>query len=391
MKHELLSEEILRYAQHIKLAEMGLSGQKKLKSARVLIVGLGGLGSPILLYLAAAGVGTLGIIDHDTVELSNLQRQILYRMQHLGQPKTMSAHDQILALNPMIKVQSYTEKLTAHNADALISQYDIIADGSDNFLTHYLIHDTCFKYNKPYVYASADQFQGYTSVFHANQENSCLRCVFPQYPAQKIANCGVNGVLGVLPGFLGIIQATEIIKYLLNRGDSLINRLLVVDLLKMSFKTVQLKKDLNCVCVYQKPMPQEILKEVNRNDNPLDKYALSVRQFIQLLQKPNVSLVDVRSEAEHKHRNIGGQLIPFDELAQRLNELNRQHLIILYCLSGKRSQAAVEILIAAGFTSVSYLRAGAEEFFRECSAANTVFSNNIATVIGPTPPGTGVI
>ncbi|MGC1855034.1 MAG: HesA/MoeB/ThiF family protein [Candidatus Aquirickettsiella sp.] len=364
MQNELLSEEILRYSQHIKLSEIGLSGQKKFKSARVLIVGLGGLGSPIVLYLAAAGIGTLGIVDPDTVELTNLQRQILYRMQYIGKSKTTSAEEQILALNPAINVHSYAEKLTVHNADTLISQYDIIADGSDNFATHYLIHDTCFKYNKPYVHASAGQFQGYSSVFHADHQNPCLRCLFPLPPAQTIPNCATEGVLSVLPGLLGIIQATEIIKCLLNRGDALIKRLLVVDLLKMTFKTIQLRKNPNCkLCVKHELTQESLLINSNRHDNALESYALSAQQFIQLLQKPNVSLVDVRSEAEHKSRNIGGQLIPLEELPQRLNELNRQHIIILYCLSGKRSQSAVEMLIAAGFHAVNYLYAGAGEFF----------------------------
>ncbi len=364
MKHELSPEEILRYAQHIKLPEIGLSGQKKLKSARVLIIGLGGLASPLVLYLAAAGIGNLGILDDDRVELTNLQRQILYRMQHLGLSKVMSAQEQIFALNPTIKIQSFTEKLTAYNADALISQYDIIADGSDNFSTHYLIHDTCFKYNKPYVYASAEQFQGYSSVFQANHQDSCLRCLFPQHPTQTIANCETMGVLGVLPGLLGIIQATEIIKYLLNRGDSLINRLLVIDLLKMNFKTIQLKKNPNCeLCAYQRCMSKTIARNMNSNDNHLEKYALSVQQFIQLLQMSNALLVDVRSEEEHKLRNIGGQLIPLDELLQRLNELKRDNNIIFYCHSGKRSLAAVKLVLAAGFTSVKYLKNGAVEFF----------------------------
>lgn len=208
MSYEFLPEEILRYTQHIKLTEIGLPGQKKLKSARILIVGLGGLGSPMALYLAAAGIGTLGLIDHDKVELTNLQRQIIYRMYDLSQSKVMSAREQILSLNPTIKIQSYSEKFTQHNAEALVGEYDMIADGSDNFSTHYLIHDTCLKYQKPYVYASADRFQGYCSVFHANEENPCLHCLFPQNSCQLTASCQMDGVLGVLPGLFFYISFT---------------------------------------------------------------------------------------------------------------------------------------------------------------------------------------
>lgn len=360
----LSADEIMRYAQQIKLPEIGLDGQKKLKEARVLCIGLGGLGSPLLLYLAAAGVGKLGIVDHDTVDLTNLHRQILYRSQDLGQAKAISAREQLLALNPSIEVNSFTERLTHYNADEFISQYDIIADGSDNFATRYLIHDTCFKLNKPYVYASAGQFQGYCSVFHANQENPCLRCLFPSATSHTNDNCATDGVIGVLPGLLGILQAVEIIKWIANRGTGLVKRLLKVDLLAMSFKEIQLRKNPDCqLCVYGEFVHEPIPAIVCAKELSLNNYAISIQQLIHLLQKSNTCLVDVRSAAEHKEKNIGGQLIPLEELPHRLNELMRTHTIILYCLSGKRSLAAVKILLAAGFTSVKYLNKGAAEFF----------------------------
>ncbi len=363
--HAYLSvDEIKRYAQQIKLSEIGLHGQKKLKHARVLCIGLGGLGSPLLLYLAAAGVGKLGIVDHDNVELTNLHRQILYREQHLGQAKSTSAREQLLALNLSIEVNSYTEKLTPDNADRFVSQYDIIADGSDNFATRYLIHDTCFKFNKPYVYASAGQFQGYCAIFHANQENPCLHCLFPYATSPTSVNCATDGVIGVLPGLLGILQATEIIKWILKIGTGLVKRLLMVDLLAMSFKDIHLSKNLDCqLCVYREFAHEPISTIVCPEDISLKNYALSAKQLIHLLQKSNISLVDVRSEAEHKDKNIGGKLIPLIELAYRLNELDFNHTIILYCLSGKRSLQALKILLAAGFTSVKYLSKGAVEFF----------------------------
>lgn len=360
----LSADEIMRYTQQIKLPEIGLDGQKKLKDARVLCIGLGGLGSPLLLYLAAAGVGQLGIVDYDRVDLTNLHRQVLYRSQDLGQAKAISAKKQLLALNPCIEVNSYTKKLTHDNADELISQYDIIADGSDNFATRYLIHDTCFKFSKPYVYASAGQFQGYCSVFHANQENPCLRCLFPNTPFDSKLNCVTDGVIGVLPGLLGILQATEIIKWILKLESSLVKCLLMVDLLRMTFKEIHLRKNPDCqLCVYGEFVNEPISASVCAEELSLNNYALSIQELIHLLQKNNTCLVDVRSAAEHKEKNIGGQLIPLEELPRRLNELTRTHTIILYCLSGKRSLAAIKILLAAGFTSVKYLKKGAAEFF----------------------------
>lgn len=364
MSNFLSADEIIRYAQQIKLSEIGLEGQKKLKQARVLCIGLGGLGSPLLLYLAAAGVGKLGIIDHDQVELTNLHRQILYRTQDLNQSKAILAKQHLLALNPDIEVQAYPQKLTQNNVEALINQYDIIADGSDNFMTRYLIHDSCFKFNKPYVYASAGQFQGYCALFHANSESPCLHCLFPKTTSDINVNCATDGVLGVLPGLLGILQATEIIKWIVKLGTGLAKRLLTVNLLTMSFKEIHLRKNPDCqLCVYREFVHEPIPDIVSAETISLKDYAISAQQLIHLLQKNNTSLVDVRSAAEHTDKNIGGQLIPLIELPDRLNELNLKHTIILYCHSGNRSLAAVKLLLAAGFTSVKYLQNGAVEFF----------------------------
>lgn len=360
----LSADEMLRYAQQIKLSEIGLEGQKKLKQARVLCIGLGGLGSPLLLYLAAAGVGKLGLIDHDQLELTNLHRQILYRTQDVNQSKAILAKQHLLTLNPDIEVQAYPERLTKNNVEELISQYDIIADGSDNFATRYLIHDSCFKFNKPYVYASAGQFQGYCAIFHANNNNPCLHCLFPNIPSPINVNCATAGVIGVLPGLLGILQATEIIKWIVKIGSSLVKRLVTVDLLTMNFKEIHLAKNPDCqLCVkgefVEETMPEVIVSETSR----LNNYALSAQQLIHLLQKHNTTLIDVRSVAEHNDKNIGGQSIPLQQLSQRLHELNPTNSIICYCHSGKRSEMAVEILINAGFTSVNYLNANLDVFF----------------------------
>lgn len=242
------SDELIRYSRQISLKTIGLSGQEKLKNAKVLCIGLGGLGSPLLLYLAAAGVGRLGLVDGDRVELSNLQRQVLYRLSQVSLSKTASASERILDLNPAIQVHTYNERLTEANAAEFISQYDIVADCSDNFQTNYLIHDVCFMQRKPYVYASVSQFQGYCSFFSGN-EGPCLRCVFPAtFDSKFIPTCDAGGIVGVVPGLLGTIQATEIIKWIVGEGQVLEKRLLMIDLLKMTFKEIQLFQAPDCLC-----------------------------------------------------------------------------------------------------------------------------------------------
>lgn len=349
------AEDLLRYSQQIKLPGIGISGQKKLKEARVLCVGLGGLGSPLLLYLAAAGVGTIGIIDDDVVEISNLHRQIVYRSSQLGEQKAHAAKEQLLALNPTIQVDVYAERLTNKNAAKLISQYDIIADGSDNFDSHFLIHDYCFQLNKTYVYASASQFAGYCAIFDS-QQGPCLRCLFPEISSSDCQNCSDGGVLGVLPGLLGVIQATEIIKWILKLGDSLEKQLLIVDLLTMSFKKIKLSQNPDCKLCIHHQLPAMFSAEHRVLD--LKKYAIAPMQLETYLQAENITLVDVRSAQEHAEYNIGGKLIPLAELTQRLHELETNHTIILYCYSGKRSIEALNVLLDAGFASVKYLLHG---------------------------------
>lgn len=358
------ADELIRYSRHIKLHEIGLSGQAKLKNARVLCIGLGGLGSPLLLYLTAAGIGTLGLVDDDIVEPGNLQRQILYQVQQVTYKKTVAASAQLLALNPAITVNTYAEKLTEHNAAHLISQYDIIVDGSDNFYTRYLINDVCFELHKPYVYASASEFQGYCSIFYGT--GPCLRCLFPIPPIEgAISDCAAGGVLNVLPGILGIMQATEIIKWILRIGNSLEKRLLIIDLLKMTFREIHIAKDPDCkLCNHG--------QSINKfTPDPHDKqhiYAVTAELLLELLQKNNdITLIDVRSETEHAMQNIGGKIIPLTDLPHRLQELDLNHNIVLYCRSGKRSLLALEILLEAGFTSVKYLLNGIDAIYAQNS------------------------
>jgi adenylyltransferase/sulfurtransferase len=242
-------EEILRYSRQIKLQEIGLEGQKKLKDARVFCVGAGGLGSPLLLYLTAAGVGTIGIAENDNIDETNLHRQVLFQTSSVGKPKVFEAKERLQNLNPLIQIYSYDLKFTLNNCEKLISSYDLIADCSDNFETRYLIHDTCLKLNKPYFYASAQGFSGHCSLFFG-KENPCLRCLFPSYPKRNIyTDCDSLGVLGPTPGILGLIQATEIMKWTVSVGRSLHNFLLTIDLLNMNFKKIQLCRNPECIHV----------------------------------------------------------------------------------------------------------------------------------------------
>ncbi|KTC78361.1 molybdopterin-synthase adenylyltransferase MoeB [Legionella brunensis] len=361
--HSLSADELVRYSQQIKLPDIGLSGQEKLRNARVLCIGLGGLGSPLLLYLAAAGVGRLGIVDDDLVELSNLQRQILYRQPQVGLQKSAAATAQLLALNPSIHVDSYSERLTEENASKLISQYDIVADGSDNFYTRYLIHDTCFELEKPYVYASASQFQGSCSIFYSSK-GPCLRCLFPEPPDNNIIpNCAAGGVIGVLPGILGTIQASEIIKWILKIGNSLEKRLLIIDLLKMTFKEIHLYQNPDCkLCVHRQPL-SKLVRPLNcQSPVNLKNYSITPEHLLELLQQnSSITLIDVRSTKEHEAHNIGGKILPLTELPHRLSELDPNQNIILYCHSGNRSISALNILLKAGFTSVKYLINGIDK------------------------------
>lgn len=336
----LSEHEQFRYKQHIKLANISHAGQMKLKNARVLCIGAGGLGSPLLLYLAAAGVGTLGIVDNDDIQLHNLQRQILYQQQHIGQKKVAIAQQQLTALNEHVNIITYPEKLNLTNALDIISQYDIIADCSDNFTTRYLVNDACFQLNKPYVYASILEFTGQCSVF-LGKSSPCFRCVFPE-PSSAMS-CQDMGVLGVLPGLLGTIQATEIMKWILSLGDLLAGRLLTIDALKMQFSEYQFTKNPDCdLCA----------------GRTISSYEITAEELKPLLENDEILLLDVRTALERQQFHIGGVWIPLNELAYRTQELDKTKPIVAYCKSGVRSMEAVKILLAAGFASVKNLTNG---------------------------------
>ncbi len=360
-----MTEELARYSRQISLPQVGLKGQQRLREAKVLCVGAGGLGSPLLLYLAAAGVGTLGIVDNDIVDFSNLHRQILYTEGDVHSKKVRVAKERLNALNPAVQVIPHEERLTKNNALSLIRQYDIIADGSDNFATRYLVNDACFYAEKPNVYASIFQFEGQCSVF-TSANGPCYRCLYDSPPPPNLMpNCAEGGVLGVLPGLLGTLQATEVLKLILGIGDSLIGRLLTIDVLKLQFREFSLPRNPECrLCIYRQPF-ETLVQDVQacapfpkggREDFEL---GISLAEFRQLQkQRADFVLLDVREPYEYAAANLGGYLIPLGELPQRLGELDQSKLIIVHCQAGPRSQRAAVLLHEAGFSEVKYLVGG---------------------------------
>lgn len=354
----LQSSEHERYQRHLLLSEIGEAGQLQLKAAKVLCVGAGGLGSVALYYLAAAGVGTLGIIDDDVVDLSNLQRQILYSAENVGRKKITCAKERLKSFNPHITVNTYDLRLTTENALTIISSYDIVIDATDNYASRYLINDASFHCQKPMVYAGIHQFSGQAAVFHY-QGSACYRCLYPEPPPPNLRqNCADAGVLGVLPGILGSIQATETIKLILSLGQSLTNRLLTIDTLTMQFNQYAIKQDDECcLCV----------KHQNFFNMPYhDTRICSIQDFItihelQHLYKNNHDfyLLDVRHVEEYQQSHLkNSQLIPLQHLAQSLHKLPKDKHIIIYCHHDTRSQYALQQLKQSGFTQVQYLKGG---------------------------------
>jgi sulfur-carrier protein adenylyltransferase/sulfurtransferase len=361
---KLSHEEILRYSRHLILPDVGVEGQRKLKAARVLLIGAGGLGSPAALYLAAAGVGKLGLIDFDVVDLTNLQRQILHGTQAVGIPKLDSARERIEDLNPNVQVETLETRLTSENALAIIREYDIVADGTDNFPTRYLVNDACVLLGKPNVYGSIFRFEGQASVFYA-KEGPCYRCLYAEPPpAGLVPSCAEGGVLGVLPGIIGSIQALETIKLILGRGETLIGRLLLFDALRLKFRELKLERDPDCpVCGRNPTITKLIDYEAFCGVTEEPAYegaeitALDLKAELDA-GKPIV-LVDVREPHEQEITQIDGALlIPLGELPDRLGELDDHAEIVTHCHHGGRSLKALEILRAAGFAKVRSLRGG---------------------------------
>jgi adenylyltransferase/sulfurtransferase len=364
----LSNNEILRYSRHLIMPEVGMEGQQKLKAARVLCVGAGGLGSPLALYLAAAGVGTLGLVDFDVVDLTNLQRQIIHTTNDVGRPKLDSAAEKLAAINPFIQVRKFETKLSSANALDIIRQFDIVADGTDNFPTRYLVNDACVLTGKPNVYASIFRFEGQASVFAA-ERGPCYRCLYPEPPPPGLVpSCAEGGVLGILPGLLGVIQATEVIKLILGSGDPLVGRLLLVDALAMRFRELRLRKNPECPVCSANPTIRELIDyqefcgiRGESQEAPVSSGVPEIRPEelkARLDAGDDVFILDVREPHEYQICNLGGHLIPLGELPARLNELDSSREIVAHCRSGVRSAQAVTLLRQAGFAKVKNLAGG---------------------------------
>jgi len=380
---KLSNDEISRYSRHLILPEVGMEGQQKLKAAKVLCVGTGGLGAPLALYLAAAGVGTLGLIDFDVVDASNLQRQIIHSTETVGMLKVDSAEKMLKGLNPYMKIVKHNTMLTSANALEIFKDYDVIADGTDNFQTRYLVNDACVLTGKPNAYGSIFRFEGQASVF-ATKEGPCYRCLYPEPPPPGLVpSCAEGGVLGILPGLVGIIQATEVIKLILGIGEPLVGRLLLVDALGMNFRTLKLRKNPDCPVCGTHPTVTELIDydqfcgiEKPKSVGPLevarDKAVgdaavvdgipqISVEELKRKLDaKENVFVLDVREPHEYPIANLGAPLIPLGELEKRVGELaaQRDREVVVHCRSGARSQKAALILKNAGFKNVENLAGG---------------------------------
>ncbi len=369
----LTDQEFLRYSRHLLIPKVGLAGQEKLKASSALIIGTGGLGSPIALYLAAAGIGRIGLVDHDVVDDSNLQRQIIHDTKTLDKLKVDSARARMLGLNPYIQVDTYNEPFTTENAMHIASGYDIIIDGSDNFPTRYLSNDVAVFLGIPNVYGSIYQFDGQASVFYA-KEGPCYRCLFPTPPPPHLVpSCAEGGVLGVLPGTIGSIQATEAIKMLLGIGSSLVGRLMLYNALEMSFDYVKLKKNPQCPVCSENPSITALIDYEkfcgvpgHHIDRMPNKWDISALELAKRMKKYSPILLDVRESHEQKISTIAGAInIPFGELASRLSELNTTQEIVLFCRMGSRSLHAIEILLGAGFRKLSNLEGGINEWAKD--------------------------
>jgi molybdopterin/thiamine biosynthesis adenylyltransferase/rhodanese-related sulfurtransferase len=365
---QLSNDEIARYSRHLILPEVGMEGQQKLKAAKVLCVGTGGLGSPLAFYLAAAGIGTLGLVDFDVVDSSNLQRQIIHSTKDVGRPKIDSAAEKLTALNPLMKIVKHETMLTSQNALEIIRDYDIVADGTDNFPTRYLVNDACVLLGKPNAYGSIFRFEGQASVF-ATEQGPCYRCLYPEPPPPGLVpSCAEGGVLGILPGLVGIIQATEVIKFILGKGEPLIGRLLLVNALDMRFRELKLRKNPDCpVCGTHPTLTQLIDYQQFCGIVPEQKAAtmqngipqMSVKELKRRLDAgDDLFILDVREPFEYQIAQIGGHLIPLNDLPKRMNELNTEQEIVVQCKSGGRSQRAAEFLAKNGFKKLHNLAGG---------------------------------
>ena len=371
---DLSQDEIKRYSRHLIMPEVGIDGQRRLKASSVLCIGAGGLGSPAAMYLAAAGVGRIGIVDFDVVDFSNLQRQLLHGTPDVGRSKLQSARDRLQALNPHVQVDTYETALSSENALKLLAPYDVILDGTDNFPTRYLVNDACVLSGKPNAYGSIFRFEGQASVF-ATKEGPCYRCLYPEPPPPGLVpSCAEGGVLGVLPGVIGVIQATETVKLMLGIGEPLIGRFLIYDALKMRFRELKLRKDLDCPVCGTHPTVTKLIdyeqfcgirpeppQAAAAGANPWETTPVELKR--QLDAGDDVFILDVREPNEYQINRISGStLIPLGELPRRYQELDPDRPIVALCKVGGRSAKAVDYLRSVGFTKVKNLRGGILEW-----------------------------
>ena len=383
MLPELSRDEILRYSRHLLIPEVGLEGQRKLKNSSALIIGTGGLGSPVSLYLAAAGIGRIGLVDYDVVDSSNLQRQVIHGTSTVGKLKVESARAKLLDLNPEIQIDVYNEPYTSENALRIAKDYDIILDGTDNFPTRYLTNDVAVFLGKPNVYASIYRFDGQVSVFYA-KEGPCYRCLFPEPPPPGLVpSCAEGGVLGVLPGTIGTIQATEALKVLLGIGEPLIGRLLLYNALDMSFDFVKLKKNPKCrVCGPNADIKELIDYEAfcgvpshdHEEGSAGESWDITVQELAERVKTNHLKLVDVREPHELEISRLPNATnIPLGQLAARLSELDSAEDMVLFCKSGARSTRALELLTSAGFKKVKNLKGGINAWAREVDTSLPIY------------------
>jgi sulfur-carrier protein adenylyltransferase/sulfurtransferase len=367
--HERISDlrlsnpETIRYSRHLLMPEVTAEGQRRLKAARILCIGAGGLGSPAALYLAAAGVGAIGIVDFDEVDLSNLQRQILHGTKDIGRSKLESARDRLRDINPEIEIELHECRFSSENASQLVTQYDLVVDGSDNFPTRYLSNDVCVFACKPNVYGSVFRFEGQTTVFAPHLGGPCYRCLFPEPPPpDSVPNCAQAGVLGVLPGIIGMLQAIETIKLIVGIGEPLVGRLLHFDALKVKFRELNLRRDPECPVCGENPT---IFSPIDYEQfcGALDEAAIPKMSAHALKRKMDArepfELIDVREVFEYEIARIdGAKLIPLGQIAERADELPRERPIVVHCHSGQRSAQAVRLLQQRGFDKVYNLEGG---------------------------------
>jgi molybdopterin/thiamine biosynthesis adenylyltransferase/rhodanese-related sulfurtransferase len=363
----LSKDEIQRYSRHLIMPEVGMEGQLKLAQAKVLMIGAGGLGAPLGLYLAAAGVGRLGIVDFDVVDVTNLQRQVTFSTSDVGRPKLDAARDRLAGLNPKIQIDTYTTRLTSENALDLFKDYDIIVDGTDNFPTRFLVNDACVLLGKPNVYGSIFRFEGQATVFNY-PGGPCYRCLYPEPPPPGLVpSCAEGGVLGVLPGIIGSIQAMETIKLIIGKGEPLAGRLLLFDALAMHFRELRLRKNPNCAVCGPNPTITKLIDYeefcgIRGEETPVNTNGIPEMTPTELKARldrgDDLFILDVREPHEYQICHLNGHLIPLGELTRRVNELDSSREIVAYCRSGKRSADAVQFLKQAGFRKIWNLKGG---------------------------------